>query len=689
MRVINSFILEVGKMKAVSVAMCLVVMCVMAGSGSAGTAVVVPDMLIKYDGTWNAGVWPWYVLGPDEIALGRTWQNGLPFELWGLEPAYLLADGVLSVDGTGNWWEMAGYYQSSFDASSGPDWSAIDTSFVMETVFQSVVGADGYATRELGCVLSAHSSFGYRQVGSNLAGSEVFHLYVGDVNGGWPEVPAPVPGIDAFHHYGLVYTYIDADTATTELYIDGAVAASITSAPAYEWNDTGFWYGNESWWNYNYRPALGNYDAIALASFTGTFDPATDFQLLTDPNYATNVSPRNGATLVSVDADIEWGVPAGFTSTVVFGADPNVGDNPEVVSADSVTSHDPGTLDYSTTYYWRVTTHEPNDVGYIDRVGGVWAFTTEGAEPVIASFDNVLTSLDLLDADLAAVVSDADNNIASVSWEVLRDDIAYPAGAVAEVTPDEPVDLYAPTATFSTDTAGTYFVKVTATDADGAPANAIAEVRVLETACAAAQASGNWAGFDPLDSDTDCDIDMVDLAAFAAKWLSDIGLDGQEVWTGEVSYMPTPYGIPNGGFENGSLDGWKSETWASGEITDVPGDVQEGTYACGLLKSNDGVTTGVLDLPVGSHSITLWYKGDIPTFVCGFDDATTATYNITSHVFDGVDYVLVTGAVPAYTQFTVEFDVTVAGTGHFYAWGNGEGGGTGFVDDFRLNLNVN
>ena len=448
-----------------------------------------------------------------------------------------------------------------------------------------------------------------------------------------------------------------------------------------------------------------------IASATAALDPAAigywtfglwnTEQDMTIENFviiyrrANRPTPANGATLVPTDQVLSWAAPnepnvVSVASYDVY-LDPNLADvtagDASIKTTEASASHTPAAdLKFGTTYYWRVDSNvnydfnpggEPNMVA-----GGIWSFTVVGAAPLIESFDNVLTSLDLLDADLAAVVGDADFNMASVSWEVVTDDYRYPAGAVASVT-DTTSDLYAPTATFTTDTVGTYIVKLTATDGDAGTAEAMAEVRVLETACDAAQASGNWAGFDPLDSDTDCDVDIVDFAALAAKWLSDIALDGLETWVGAVAYLPG-YGIPNGGFELGTLGYWKSETWASGEITDVPADVQEGTYACALLKSNDGVTTGALDLPVGSHSVTLWYKGDIPVLVCGFDNTTTAAYTITSPA-DGTT--LVTGAVPDYTQFTVEFEVTVAGIGYFWAWGDGTGVGTGFVDDVRLNLN--
>ena len=408
--------------------------------------------------------------------------------------------------------------------------------------------------------------------------------------------------------------------------------------------------------------------------------------------YAWGPYPALGADGIDPDDDLAWNAPTAYTAQgyeLYFRADdPNWIDQPRnIVNGASVatTETDPvtyalDTLDYGRTYYWRVDSIEPNDPAPIMHEGNVWSFTIIGAAPVIEIFDNGLTSLDLLDADLAAVVTDADNNMASVSWELLTGDYRYPAGAVASVT-DTTSDLYAPTATFTTDTAGYYLVKLTATDGDAGTAEAIAEVRVLETACAAAQASGNWAGFDPFDSDIDCDIDMVDLAAFGAKWLSDIALAGQETWVGAVTSVPG-YGIPNGGFELGTLDYWASAAWGAGTIIDAPADVYEGTYAC-ALSGSDGVTMDALYVSEGSYSLTWWYKGDYNLLSVGFDgNMSTAAFVFTYP--EDFDWTMSPGTVPDYTQFTLEFDVTSAGVIAPYVWGDT---GSAFVDDFRLSKN--
>jgi hypothetical protein len=53
-------------------------------------------------------------------------------------------------------------------------------------------------------------------------------------------------------------------------------------------------------------------------------------------------------------------------------------------------------------------------------------------------------------------------------------------------------------------------------------------VTVTADACAAAQQSTSWAGFSDYDLNTDCVVNLGDLAIFAVEWLNDRNLAGQE-----------------------------------------------------------------------------------------------------------------------------------------------------------------
>ena len=90
------------------------------------------------------------------------------------------------------------------------------------------------------------------------------------------------------------------------------------------------------------------------------------------PSEATNPSPADGATGVSITADLSWTAGAGAEShDVYFGPDP---DNlPMVSEGQTTTTYDPGTLAYDRMYYWRID--EKNAGGTTD--GTTWSFTTQ------------------------------------------------------------------------------------------------------------------------------------------------------------------------------------------------------------------------------------------------------------------------------------------------------------------------
>ncbi len=97
------------------------------------------------------------------------------------------------------------------------------------------------------------------------------------------------------------------------------------------------------------------------------------------PAPPTDETPVNGATGISVHADLSWSGsdPDGdaLTFDVYFGT-ANPPTTP-VATGQSDLTYDPGTLQYSTTYYWRVDAEDEHGV---QTTGNVWHFTTE-AEP--------------------------------------------------------------------------------------------------------------------------------------------------------------------------------------------------------------------------------------------------------------------------------------------------------------------
>jgi hypothetical protein len=93
------------------------------------------------------------------------------------------------------------------------------------------------------------------------------------------------------------------------------------------------------------------------------------------PYVPSSPSPMNGSTSVSINADLGWvgGDPdAGDTVTydVYFGTS---GSPPHVVFNQSALSFDPGTLAYSTVYYWRIISWDNHGAS---SIGPLWHFTT-------------------------------------------------------------------------------------------------------------------------------------------------------------------------------------------------------------------------------------------------------------------------------------------------------------------------
>jgi len=94
------------------------------------------------------------------------------------------------------------------------------------------------------------------------------------------------------------------------------------------------------------------------------------------PAVSSDPFPANGATNVDIDQDISWTNPAAATSIELFwGTSP--GSLASIYSGAPITTFDQGTMDYFTTYYWRVD--ETDGTG--TTTGPVWNFQTEHAPP--------------------------------------------------------------------------------------------------------------------------------------------------------------------------------------------------------------------------------------------------------------------------------------------------------------------
>jgi hypothetical protein len=91
---------------------------------------------------------------------------------------------------------------------------------------------------------------------------------------------------------------------------------------------------------------------------------------------ASYPSPANGATGVSINADLSWtaGIYA-VSHDVYFGTDPTP-DETEFQGNQAETTYDPCTMDLDTTYYWQIDEVDPCDP-CSPWIGDVWSFTTQ------------------------------------------------------------------------------------------------------------------------------------------------------------------------------------------------------------------------------------------------------------------------------------------------------------------------
>jgi hypothetical protein len=102
------------------------------------------------------------------------------------------------------------------------------------------------------------------------------------------------------------------------------------------------------------------------------------------PGQASNPSPADSATGVSINADLSWTEGSGSTSSDVYFGTDSTPDSGEFQGNQTATTYEPGTLANGATYYWRID--EVNAGG--TTTGAVWSFTTIVAVPGQASSPN-------------------------------------------------------------------------------------------------------------------------------------------------------------------------------------------------------------------------------------------------------------------------------------------------------------
>ncbi len=198
-----------------------------------------------------------------------------------------------------------------------------------------------------------------------------------DVIDGWSSVSNNVNSIKAAVQVAPVavamYVWNDFYSYDDGCYEHGTTSEVNHGVIIVGWDDdvcgTGAWIIKNSWgtgWGIDgyaymkYGTANIGYGG-SLLQYSGTVDP---------PDAPDNPDPADGAQDTVRDVTLHWdAAPRATSYTVYFGTD----SNPPVAGSVTGTSYDGlGTLDFSTTYYWRIKAN--NDSG--SASSPVWSFST-------------------------------------------------------------------------------------------------------------------------------------------------------------------------------------------------------------------------------------------------------------------------------------------------------------------------
>lgn len=218
-------------------------------SGSARAATITNQVLVKFQGNLSGTT---YALGPGEIDTTGTFQaNGAPSVAGGVAQNLANGDGFF------------------VDPSSinGGDLNSVN--WVAEIVFSPSVPRDQQLLQAT--LIDIQGDFDLRY--QNGADSVEISYWDGSTSN---VVSAPQPAVSRFTHLAVTW---DATSKMAELYV-GGVSQGVTGGADFEVPDA----SNVSWGffgrnGFDDRSINGPYAAVAFSTFTGEFDPATDFQI--------------------------------------------------------------------------------------------------------------------------------------------------------------------------------------------------------------------------------------------------------------------------------------------------------------------------------------------------------------------------------------------------------------------------
>jgi len=310
------------------------------------------------------------------------------------------------------------------------------------------------------------------------------------------------------------------------------------------------------------------------------------------PGQASSPSPGNGATDVSVDADISWSAGSGATSHDVYFGTSSPG---SFQGNQTATTFDPGTMNNDTTYYWRI--NEINAQG--TTTGTVWSFTTEAGAPTPPG-----QASNPSPANGATDVSvNADLSWTAGSGSTSRD-VYFGTSSPGTYRGNQTATTY-DTGTMANDT--TYYWRIDEINAGGTTTGV-----VWNFTTSAAPVAGQASNPNPSNGATNVSI-MTDLS-----WTPGTGSTSSDVYFGTTS--PGDFQVNQVGviFDPGALDNNTTYYW---RIDEVSGS---GTTTGNVWNFTTEVTT-----PPGSN-ILGWWKFDETS---GSTAADSSGYDNTGNLF--------------------------------------------------------
>lgn len=156
---------------------------------------------------------------------------------------------------------------------------------------------------------------------------------------------------------------------------------------------------------------------LVISSFVSSVVTSADGSRNNPPYVPSNPFPVNGSTNISITTHLNWtgGDPDNDTVTynVFFGTNQTP---PQVATNITTTMYNQGTMNFSTTYYWKIISWDNNSQS---TSGPLWVFTTRANQPPNEPSDPfpANNSVDVaVNTELSWTGGDPDND--SVSYDV-------------------------------------------------------------------------------------------------------------------------------------------------------------------------------------------------------------------------------------------------------------------------------